>query len=128
MSDNQSSRVRVKQELTNSLAVSGVSALLAAAALFAFSRIGDSTSGGLLLALNIAVFIPYAYDQFWPEEYSRTAAVVWTTSAALITAGVFVGVYQLLLAAASTEYTVAIAFVVTVVVQYSAAASFVRAR
>lgn len=87
-----------------------------------------SAIGGVLLALNIAVFIPYAYERYWPEAYATGAAVVWTVSAALITTGLFIGTYQLVIGSISTDLVPAVAFVVTVVVQYGTAALFAHVR
>lgn len=128
MSDNQSLGARLKGDLTGNLSVSVVSVILAVIALFAFAQVGDSTTGGFLLAINIAVFIPYAYESYWFVSYSRGAAMIWTISAVLITAGLFIGTYQLALGIVSGEYTAGIAFIVTVVIQYTVAALFVRVR
>ena len=128
MSDTPPLRDRLKADLTSDFSVSASAALAALVALFAFARIDDSTTGGLLLALAIAVFVPYAYERVWPEEYASVPAVVWTISAALITSGLFIGIYQLSLDAGAVEYAPGIAFVVTVIVQYAVAALFMRAR
>lgn len=128
MSDNQSLGVRLKEDLTNNLSVSVVSVILAVVALFVFTQISDPTTEGVFLALNIGVFIPYAYERSWPVVYSSSAAVVWTISAALITAGLFIGTYQLALGVVPGEYTGGIAFVLTVVIQYGIAALFMRVR
>lgn len=128
MSDNQSLGARLKEDLTNNLSVSVVCVILAVIALFAFAQVGDPTMGGLFLALNIAVFIPYAYEAYWPVSYSSGAAIVWTISAVLITTGLFIGTYQLALGVMSGEYTAAIAFIVTVIIQYAVAALFMRVR
>jgi hypothetical protein len=102
--------------------------ILAVVALFVFAQIGNPTTRGLLLALNIGVFIPYAYERYWPVAYSSSAAVVWTISSALITAGLFIGTYQLAFGVAPGEYTGGIAFVLTVLIQYGIAALFMRVR
>lgn len=128
MTDNQSLGGRLRAELTTDLSVSVVSAVLAVVALFAFAQLSEPITGGVFLALNIAVFVPYAYERYWPVAYSGGAAVVWTVSAVLITAGLFIGTYQLGLSGLSGEYAAGIAFVVTVVLQYAIAASFVRVR
>lgn len=128
MTDNQSLEGRLPVELTTDLSVSVVSVTLAVMALFAFAQVSEPVTGGVFLALNIAVFIPYAYEQYWPVAYSSGAAVVWTVSAALITTGLFIGAYQLVLDMLPGEYTAGIAFVVTVVLQYAIAASFTRVR
>lgn len=128
MSDNQSLAVRLKEDLTSNLSISVVSVILAVVALFVFAQIGDPTTGGLLLALNIGVFIPYAYDRYWPVTYSSSAVVVWTISAALITTGLFIGSYQLALSVVPGRYTAGAAFVLTVLIQYGIAALFMRVR
>jgi hypothetical protein len=128
MSDNQSLGARLKEDLTSNFSVSVVSVILAVVALFVFAQIDDPTTEGLFLALNIGVFIPYAYERYWPVAYSSSAAVVWTISSALITAGLFIGTYQLALGVVSGEYTGGIAFVLTVLIQYGIAALFIRVR
>ena len=129
MPESQSLGTRLKNDLTNNFSVSITAALLAIVALFAFAQVGDASRGGLLLALNIAVFIPYAYERYWPVEYSAGAAAVWTLSAALITTGLFVGAYQLS-ASVLTDASIsaAVAFVATVAIQYGTAALFARVR
>jgi len=128
MSDNQSLGARLKEDLISNLSVSVVSVILAVVALFVFAQIGDPTTEGFFLALNIGVFIPYAYEHYWPVAYSSSAAVVWTISAAMITAGLFIGTYQLALGMVPGEYTGGIAFVLTVLIQYGIAALFMRIR
>jgi len=128
MSDNQSLGARLKEDLTSNFSVSGVSVILAVVALFVFDQMGDPAMGGIFLALNIGVFIPYAYERYWPVAYSSSAAVVWTLSAVLITSGLFIGIYQLALGLAPSEYTGGIAFVLTVLIQYGIAALFMRVR
>ena len=128
MSANQSLGARLKEDLISNLSVSVVSVILAVVALFVFAQIGDPTTGGLFLALNIGVFIPYAYERYWPVAYSRSEAAVWTISAALITTGLFIGTYQLALGVVPGEYTGGIAFVLTVLIQYGIAALFMRIR
>ncbi|QRV17343.1 hypothetical protein JMJ58_16885 [Haloterrigena salifodinae] len=126
MSNDASIGTRLKEDLTESFTVSVVSVLMALLALLALYSIELSVSetGGLLLAL--AVFIPYAYEQYWPITYSGGAAVVWTVSAALITMGIFIGTYQLAHSSVSVQYDGGIAFLVTVAVQYGIAAIFMR--
>jgi acetyl-CoA carboxylase beta subunit len=63
MSDNRSLGARLKEDLMSNLSISVVSVILAVVALFVFAQIGDPTTGGLFLALNIGVFIPYAYER-----------------------------------------------------------------
>lgn len=128
MPESQSLGTRLKEDLTNNLSVSATAAILAVVALFTFAQIGETSQGGLLLAVNIAVFIPYAYEQYWPVEYSAGAAAVWTISAALITTGLFIGAYQLSLSVVTGYLVPAVAFVVTVAIQYGTAALFARVR
>ena len=128
MADNQSLGTRLKEDLTSNLSISVVSVILAVVALFVFAQIADPTTGAVFLALNIGVFIPYAYDRYWPVTYSSSAATVWTISAALVTTGLFIGTYQLALGVVPDEYTGGIAFVLTVLFQYGIAALFMRVR
>ena len=128
MSNDTSLGARLKADLAESFTVSVVAVLLALLALLALYRLGLSVTetGGLLLA--IAVFIPYAYEQYWPITYSGGAAVVWTVSAALITTGIFIGAYQLANSYISVQYDGGIAFLMTVIIQYGIAAVFMRVR
>jgi hypothetical protein len=127
MSDNRSLGDRLGEELTDDLSVGIVAVLLGVVGLFAFERVTGLAGSGLLLVINIAVFVPYAYDRHWPVEYARGAAVVWTVSAALVTAGLFIGVFQFAVPVAG-EYAPGIAFVTTVAIQYATAALFGRVR
>jgi hypothetical protein len=126
MSNDTSLGARLKEDLTESFTVSAVSVLMTLLALLPLYRIELSVTetGGLLLA--IAVFVPYAYEQYWPITYSGGAAVVWTVSAALITMGIFIGAYQIAHSYVSVQYDGGIAFLVTVIVQYGIAAVFMR--
>lgn len=126
MSNDTSLGARLKEDLTENFTVSAVAVLMALLALLALYRIELSVTetGGLLLA--IAVFIPYAYEQYWPITYSGGAAVVWTVSAALITTGIFIGAYQFAHSYVSVQYDGGIAFLVTVIIQYGIAAVFMR--
>jgi hypothetical protein len=128
MSDNQSLGTRLKEDLTGNLSVSIVSVVLAVVAWVGFAQTGDPTTEGVFLALNIGVFIPYAYERYWPVEYSTSAAAVWTISASLIAAGLYIGIRQLTLGVGPGEYTGGIAFVLTVLIQYGIAALFMRTR
>ncbi|MFC4549657.1 MULTISPECIES: hypothetical protein [Halorussus] len=126
MSHDTSLSARLKEDLTESFTVSLVAVLMALLALLSLFRIELSVpeTGGFLLA--IAVFIPYAYEHYWPITYSGGAAVVWTVSAALITMGIFIGAYQLAHTYVSVRYDGGIAFLVTVIIQYGIAAVFAR--
>ena len=126
MSSTPSLSGRLRSELTNDLTVSIVSVLLAVVALYSVARLADT--GAFLLAINIAVFIPYVYERYWPVTYSPGSATVWTISAVLITTGLFLGTFQLASDVAGEQYGVGIAFIVTVVVQYGIATLFRRAR
>lgn len=128
MSNDTSLGARLKEDLTENFTVSVVAVLLALLALLVLYRLELSVTetGGLLLA--IAVFIPYAYEQYWPITYSGGAAVVWTVSAALITTGIFIGAYQLANSYISVQYDGGIAFLMTVIIQYGIAAVFMRVR
>lgn len=128
MSHDTSLGTRLKDDLAESFSVSVVSVIMALIALLALYQIGLSVTvtGGLLL--NIAVFIPWAYGRFWPIEYSGGAAVVWTVSAALVTAGIFIAILQLAQWNISVQYDAGIAFVMTSLIQYGIAALFSRVR
>ena len=128
MSNSQSLGTRLKESLTSNFSVSGISVILAVAVLPMFAQIGDPTTGGLLLAINIGVFIPYAYERYWPVAYSGSAAAVWTFSGALITVGLFIGAYQLALDTVLREYSSGVAFITTVLIQYGIAVLFSRVR
>jgi len=126
MANDTSLGTRLKAELTKDFTVSVVAIFMALLALLALYRMGASVTELGFLLVAIAVFIPYAYDEYWPISYSGGAAVVWTVSAALITAGLFIGAYQLAQIYLSSQYDGGIAFVVTVVIQYGIAALFMR--
>lgn len=128
MNNTQSLSTTLKNELTSNLPVSLVSVFLAVVAMFVFSAISDSGTGGILLALTIAVYIPHAYERYWPVAYSTGAAAVWTLAAALITTGFFIGISQIAAGVLSTTLSFIVAFLVTTVVQYGSVALFARVR
>jgi len=128
MSNTRSLRSRLADELTTDLTVSVVSVVLAVTALLASAQVPQLRANGLYLAITVAVFVPYVYDQVWPVTYGGAAAAVWTVSAALVTAGLFVGLLQLARIAAPDEYAGAVAFLATVAIEYALAAAFMRAR
>jgi hypothetical protein len=117
MSDNPSLGSRLKDDLLNNLSVSITAVVLAVLALGGIT-ISDQVDGGLYLAMNIAVFLPYAYEAYWPVKYNPVPAVVWTISAALVTTGLYLGSYVLFERLISPEFVRAAAFIVTVVLQY----------
>ncbi|MFC6825003.1 hypothetical protein [Halopelagius fulvigenes] len=127
MSNDLSLGSHLKRDLTSNLSVNIVSVVLGTFAFFAL-QVVESVTGGLFLALNIAVFVPYAYERYWPVDYATGAAIVWTISAALVTGGLYVGFYRASLGAFSAEYAAGAAFVVTAAVQYAIAALFARVR
>lgn len=50
-------------------------------------------SGGFLLLLTLAVGVPTAYDEYWPD-YDRTwKAVAWVLVACTVATAEFVGIY-----------------------------------
>ena len=126
MSDTSSLGSRLKQELFTDLSVSIVAVVLAVLAL-GVTTANDVVDGGLYLALNIAVFMPYAYEAYWPVEYASLPAAVWTVAAALITTGLYLGSY-VLFALLVPEFMAPAAFIVTVGVQYATAALYARVR
>ncbi|ADQ66521.1 hypothetical protein GL213_04635 [Halogeometricum borinquense] len=118
---------QLKQDLLNNLSVSITAAVLAVLALAALTAT-DPVGGALFLAVNIAVFIPYAYEAYWPVEYDSLPAAVWTVSAALITAGLYIGFHVLFEQFVSPEFVEVAAFIGTVGVQYGITALYASVR
>lgn len=120
MAESPSSGRRLTDELTNDLTVNVVSVLLG---LMAFGLVTTSplVDSGLFVAVTIAVFVPWIYGDHWPESYSPAPAVVWTVSASLVTAGLYVGSYAIFDLLVTSSFVSAGAFVVTVLMQHAIA-------
>lgn len=127
MSDNQALKGQLKNDLLNNLSINVTAVILAVLALGGVA-ISDQVGGELYLAMNIAVFLPYAYEAYWPVEYDSVSAVVWTISAALVTTGFYLGAYAFFERIVSLEFVEAAAFIVTVGLQYGATSLYARIR
>ena len=128
MTEGQSYKNIVKDELTSNLPVSVTAVLLGILVLFSFAELlGEFEAVYLLVGLT-AVFIPQIYDRVWPESYSTTAAIIWTICAVLVSTGVFIGVLQIVRSSVSVVPAALVAFVLTTIVQYGSAGLFARVR
>lgn len=127
MAERPSLGRRLRDELRDDLTVSVISVFLG---LLAFGLVTASSleDGGLFVAVTIAVFVPWTYGDQWPESYSPAPAAVWTVSAALVTAGLYVGSYAIFDLLVTSQFVPAGAFVVTVLVQQGIARLLGRIR
>ncbi|WP_353634652.1 hypothetical protein ABSL23_02990 [Halobacterium sp. NMX12-1] len=80
-----------------------------------------------LLAISFLTLV-FVYDEYWPRTDSAAYAVLWTVGAGLLTAGIFIGVYELAFSLGSGELTRAVALLVTTVLQYGSAILYSRAQ
>ena len=61
------------------------------------------------------------HDGYWPRTDSGAYVILWTVGSGLITAGIFIGVYELVLSPGGGKLTRAAASLVTLVLQYGGA-------
>ncbi|SFS35030.1 hypothetical protein [Halostagnicola kamekurae] len=127
MNESRSLSERLTDDLTADLSVSIAAVGLALVAFF-LAPVGESVGNRFLLICTLGIFIPYAYGEYWPVEYSPTYAAVWTVSAGLVASGIFIGVFAVAQSALSSTAAGALAFVATVCVQYGIAMGFPRVR
>jgi hypothetical protein len=121
MSHDAPLRGQLKQDLVKDLPVTVAAVLTGALAVTALSGVNLPVTETAGLALAIAVFIPYVYSGHWPRTYSAPGAIVWTVTAALVTTGIYVSNHHLTHSYVSAQYDVGIAFLLTVVTQYTLA-------
>jgi len=79
---------------------------------------------GFLLSLSM-MDTAFTYDEFWPVEYRPAHAALWAVLFGLLTAGVFVGVYELALQAGDTVAGAG-AFLIAVGFQFGTASLYAR--
>jgi hypothetical protein len=72
--------------------------------------------------------LAFPYDDYWPVEYRPAYAVGWTLLFGLLTAGVFIGFYELALPQAGSTAASIGAFVVAVGLQFGSAILYARIR
>lgn len=128
MSEGQSYKTIVRDELTSNLPVTVTTVLLGVVILFAFAELLGEFEATYLLVGVTALFIPQIYEQIWPESYSAVAAIVWTICAVLISTGVFIGILQVVRSSGLVDLAAPVAFVVTTIVQYGSANLFAHVR
>ncbi|MDJ1432746.1 hypothetical protein [Halostagnicola sp. A-GB9-2] len=127
MNESRSLTDRLADDLTANLTVSIVAVGIALIALL-LAPLGESVGNRFLLLCTLGIFIPYAYDEYWPVEYSPVYAVIWTIAAGLVTAGLFIGAFGVSLQLLPDDVAGIVAFSVTVCVQYGVAMIFPRVR
>ena len=144
MSDSSSLRRRLRADLTDDLTVTvtavglGVSAfLLVSLDVDALWTVLPASTGpvptrspfGPTFLLSMSLMdIAFMYDDYWPVTYPPAYAVLWTLLLGLITAGVFVSVYELALSQTGSAAAAVAAFLVAVGAQYAGAFLYARAR
>jgi hypothetical protein len=117
---------RLWEGLTENLLVSLTAVAFALAAFFLIP-LGEAFEVRFLLAISFLTLV-FVYDEYWPRTDSAAYAVLWTVGAGLLTAGIFIGVYELAFSLGSGELTRAVALLVTTVLQYGSAILYSRAQ
>ncbi len=133
MGESAPLRSRLRADLTDNQSVT-VTAIGLALVVFVLVSL-DSTplpvpaefGAEFLLSLSL-MDTAFAYDEFWPVEYRPAHAALWTLLFGLLTAGVFVGVYELAVPQAGTTAAGAMAFLTAVGVQFGTAILYARIR
>lgn len=120
---------RLRADLTDNQSVTATAIGLALVVFVLVSLDSEflPVSAEFLLSLSM-MDTAFAYDEFWPVEYRPAYAALWTLLFGFLTAGVFVGVYEL--AGLQTGDTVAVygAFLVAVGLQFGTAVLYARIR
>lgn len=126
MSESKSFQHRLLDDLTENLAVVTTTVVLALAAFFVIP-FGEAFEGRFLLAMSFMT-IAYVYEEAWPVTYSAAYAVLWTVGAGIMTVSAFVGAYELANSLGAGNATRAVAFLITVLIQYGLALLYSRAQ
>jgi hypothetical protein len=120
---------RLRADLTDNQSVTATAIGLALVVFVLVSLDSEflPVSAEFLLSLSM-MDTAFAYDEFWPVEYRPAYAALWTLLFGFLTAGVFVGVYEL--AGLQTGDTVAVygAFLAAVGLQFGTAVLYARIR
>jgi hypothetical protein len=120
---------RLRADLTDNQSVTATAIGLALVVFVLVSLDSEflPVSAEFLLSLSM-MDTAFAYDEFWPVEYRPSYAALWTLLFGFLTAGVFVGVYEL--AGLQTGDTVAVygAFLAAVGLQFGTAVLYARIR
>lgn len=119
MNESKSFQHRLLNDLTENLLVVTTTVVLALAAFFVIP-LGEAFEGRSLLALSFLT-IAYVYEEVWPVTYSAAYAVLWTVGAGIMTAIAFMGAYELANSLGAGVATRAVAFLITVLIQYGLA-------
>ena len=80
-----------------------------------------------LLSLSL-MDMAFAYNDYWPVEYTPMYAVMWTLLFGLVTAGTFVGIYELVIPHFGNTIASIGAFVIAVGLQFASAILYARLR
>jgi hypothetical protein len=133
MGESPSLRSRLRADLTDNQWVTVTAIGLA---LVAFVLVSNDSNplpvladfgAGFLLSLSL-MDLAFAYDDFWPVDYAPMYAILWTLLFGLVTAGLFVGVYQLAVSQAGNTIAGVAAFLITVGVQFGSGVLYARYR
>jgi hypothetical protein len=88
-----------------------------------------STDFGAPFLLSLSLMdMAFAYNDYWPVEYTPMYAVMWTLLFGLVTAGTFVGIYELVIPHFGNTIASVGAFVIAVGLQFASAILYARLR
>jgi len=89
--------------------------------------VSSDFSAEFLLSLSL-MDVAFVYDEYWPVEYRPMYAATWTVLYGVVTALVFVSVYELGLSQVGHTIASGVAFVIAAGVQFGSAILYARIR
>lgn len=127
MTESPTRRERIVTDLTSTNTLVILVAIVLAVPIAGYTAMsGIEFAGGFLLLLSIGVDVPDVYERYWPVEYTPVGAIAWTIAMGLVTAALFIGLYQLFVIGMETISAAVAVFLLTTVVQYSSAIVYRR--
>ncbi|WP_226040511.1 hypothetical protein [Natrinema sp. DC36] len=115
-----SDRPTLRERYANDLHSGSLPVLLTAVPIAMVVALGsawywDEFAGGFLLLMTIGVFVPYAHENYWPQDRPWSRDVLWTIAASAVASGLFAGGYLLAgVPLSDSTLRAAVAFGVTV--------------
>lgn len=133
VAESTSLRERLHTDLTDNLpvTVTAIGMALAAFALVSLDSIplalSTDFSARFLLSLSL-LDMAFAYDDYWPVAYSPMYAVTWTLVFGVLTAGLFISIYEVALPNLGNTVASVAAFVTVVSIQFGSAMLYAHIR
>lgn len=133
MTESPSLRERLHTDLTDNLPVTVTAIGLALAAFVLVSLdstpLPVSTDFGARFLLSLSLLdIAFAYDDYWPVAYSPMYAVTWALVFGILTAGLFLSIYEVALPHVGNTVASVAAFVMVASIQFGSAILYARIR